>query len=157
VLLLMDVGGTMDPYAMLVSQLFSAAHASSHFKDFQFFYFHNCVYSHVYTDMARFKKIPTTDIFRKYSDKYRLIVVGDAAMHPGELLWENGIIDYRAHEAKSGLYWMKQVMAHYPKRLWLNPEPKAYWYAETTQIISRLFPMFPLTIDGLEDGLKSLG
>src|SRR3990167_268140 len=84
VLLLMDVGGTMDPYAMLVSQLFSAAHASSHFKDFQFFYFHNCVYSHVYTDMARFKKIPTTDIFRKYSDKYRLIVVGDAAMHPGE-------------------------------------------------------------------------
>lgn len=158
ILLLMDVGGTMDPYAALVSQLFSAAHSSTHFKDFKYFYFHNCVYSHVYTDVELGKKYPTAELFRLYSDKYRLIMVGDAAMNPGELLWDNGIIDYFApYEGKTGLYWLKQLIGHYHHHIWLNPEPRAYWYAETTQIISKLFPMFPLTLDGLEEGIRALG
>lgn len=157
ILLLMDVGGTMDPYAELVSQLFSAAHSSTHFKDFQYFYFHNCVYSHVYKDASLYKRVPTADLFRKFSEKYRLIVVGDASMNPGELLWANGVIDFfAAEEPHSGLYWLEKVRDHYPRHVWLNPEPKPYWYAETTQIIQRVFPMFPLSLEGLDEGVRTL-
>lgn len=156
ILLLMDVGGTMDPYTHLVSQLFSAAHASTHFKDFRYFYFHNCVYSHLYSDADLWKRVPTADVLRQFDKDYRLIMVGDAAMNPHELISVNGAIDYYSTELKSGLYWLKTLLAHFEKTIWLNPEPSAYWYSETTQLIRRLFPMFPLTLDGLEEGIRKL-
>ncbi len=157
VLLLMDVGGTMDPYAHLVDQLFSAAHASTHFKDFQHFYFHNCVYSSIFSDMERGKRIPTADLFRRFGKHYRLIVVGDAAMNPYELLYSDGVIDFHApRESHSGLHWLQALETHYSHAVWLNPEPAAYWYSETTQVIRQLFPMFPLTLDGLEEAIRAL-
>jgi uncharacterized protein with von Willebrand factor type A (vWA) domain len=156
VLLLMDVGGTMDPYADLVSLLFSAAHQSNHFKDFKYFYFHNCVYSRVYEDMERNKSIPTADLMRKYNEGYKLIFVGDAWMNPYELFYQNGIIDFYATETIPGFDWLRKLRQHYKKAMWLNPEDPRYWGSETISAIGGLFPMFPLTIDGLQEGIRKL-
>ncbi|MCP5463573.1 MAG: VWA domain-containing protein [Deltaproteobacteria bacterium] len=155
-LLLMDVGGTMDPYAHLVSQLFSAAHASNHFKDFKFFYFHNCVYSRLYTDVERSKTIATQDVLNKYNEDYKLIFVGDAWMHPYELFFQGGHIDYFSKEKASGIHWLQRLKQHFRKSIWLNPERQSYWGADTIAAIAQIFPMFPLSIAGLEEGISKL-
>ena len=85
VLLLMDVGGSMDPYARLCSQLFSAANSSTHFKDFQYYYFHNCIYDDVYSNMERFQGISTEHLLSTLEPDYKVILVGDARMAPWEL------------------------------------------------------------------------
>lgn len=155
-ILLMDAGGTMDPFADLVSMLFSAAHQSNHFKDFRYFYFHNCVYSRVYADMERSKSIPTADLFRKYSEDYKLIIVGDAWMHPYELYYQNGAIDFYSHEKEAGIHWLMKLAKHFKRAVWLNPEQKRYWTAETILAIRQIFPMHPLTLEGLDESIKIL-
>lgn len=156
VLLLMDAGGTMDPYADLVSLLFSAAHQSNHFKDFKYYYFHNCVYSRVYQDMERCHAIPTGDLFRLYSHDYKLILVGDAWMHPYELFSAGGAIDFFSPEREAGIGWLMRLKDHFKKTLWLNPEDPRYWNADTIAAIRQIFPMFPLTLEGLEEGIQKL-
>lgn len=156
VLLMMDVGGTMDPYAGLVSQLFSATHSSTHFKDFKFYYFHNCVYSKVYKDMERQEAIPTGDLFRHYNPDYKLILIGDAWMSPYELLSANGAIDFWSHESTPGYVWLKRLKEHFTKSIWLNPEKQDYWQSETIAAIRNIFPMFSLTLEGLQDGIERL-
>jgi uncharacterized protein with von Willebrand factor type A (vWA) domain len=155
-LLLMDAGGTMDPYAELVSQLFSAAHASTHFRDFRHYYFHNCVYSRVWRDMERSDSVPTAELFRLYDENYKLIVVGDAWMNPYELHYDNGAIDFFAKESTPGFAWLHRLKDHFKKAVWLNPEREDYWGAETIATIRSVFKMHPLTLEGLEAGIKDL-
>jgi uncharacterized protein with von Willebrand factor type A (vWA) domain len=156
VLLLMDAGGTMDPYADLVSRLFSAAHASSHFKDLKYYYFHNCVYSRVFKNIERSQTVPTEDLLRLYNEDYKLIFIGDAWMNPYELYYDNGMLDLTARERTPGLTWLKRLNSHFRKAIWLNPERSDYWEAETISAIRRIYKMFPLTLQGLEDGIQAL-
>lgn len=155
-LLLMDVGGTMDPYAHLVSQLFSAAHSSTHFKDFKFYYFHNCIYSRVYKNMERNLGISTADLFRLYDENYKLVLVGDAWMNPYELYYDNGAIDFWTKERTAGIQWLQRLKGHFKKSIWLNPERMDYWSADTIAAIRHVFKMYPLSLDGLEEGIRAL-
>ena len=155
-ILMMDVGGTMDPYAELVEALFSAAHTLTHFKSFQHYYFHNCVYSKVYTDMYRSESIPTAELFKKFRKSHRVIFVGDACMHPYELFEAGGAIDSWDTFGESGLYWLHQMQQHFPYSVWLNPEPERYWEHPTIQTIRKIFKMHPLTVTGLTEAVDSL-
>ncbi len=151
----------MDPYAHLVSRLFSAAHSSTHFKDFKYYYFHNCPYEIMYEDMWQEKGIPTGNILRKLDKHYRLVIVGDAAMHPWELTREGGSIYYYHYNETPGIRWLHAFRDHYPKSVWLNPElrpghPEPYWGQQTRTIIKRIFPMFSLTLEGLDEAIKLL-
>lgn len=156
VILLMDVGGTMDPFIHQVEALFSAASSASHFKEFRAYYFHNCVYGKVYKD-ARFREpVPLAELFRTTSREYRLIVVGDAMMAPYELVGSRHALFFGAPEADRGWESLKALRERYPHSVWLNPEPTRYWHGETLQAISKLFPMHSLTLDGLEEAIREL-
>jgi len=157
-LLLMDVGGTMDPYFEPVSQLLTALHEDHGLRDFQPYYFHNCVYDHVYTSarMARADAVPTGDILRRLDSRWKAVLVGDAAMHPAELLEPNGNIDPRRASPTPGLAWLQRIAGHFDRCVWLNPEDTPYWETHTTRIIRRLFPMFYLSVDGLTQAMHTL-
>ena len=156
VLLLMDVGGTMDPFIHQVEALFSAASQASHFKEFRAFYFHNCVYGKVFHD-ARFRQpISLADLYRSTGKEYRLIVVGDAMMAPYELVGSRQALFFGAPESEQGWQSLTSLRERYPHSVWLNPEPVKYWYGETLTAIRRLFPMYSLTLEGLEEAIKDL-
>lgn len=157
ILMLMDVGGTMDPFVQLVENLFSALHASTHFKDFRHYYFHNCIYDKVYPTAELRQGIPTDELFRKFNEEYRLIIVGDAAMSPYELFSAGGIINYFEHNPSPGIEWLKRVSDHFHKSVWINPEQMKYWdWTETNRVIRQIYSMFPLTLEGLDDAVKEL-
>lgn len=157
-LLLMDVGGTMDPYYEPVSQLLTALHEERGLRDFQAYYFHNCVYDTVYSNarMARADAVPTADVLRRLDSRWKVAIVGDAAMHPAELLQPFGSIDPRREAPTPGIDWLHRIANHFDRSVWINPEKKAYWDADTTVIIRRLFPMFHLSVDGLSEAVKTL-
>lgn len=156
-LLLMDVGGSMDPYARMVESLFSAAHASTHFKAFHHYYFHNCVYSRLYTDMNQREWIPTEDLFRKFRKSFHIIFVGDACMGPYELFSAGGIIDYADPDQTRGIDWLVKIRQHYAQSVWLNPEPLRSWeYHPTIQAIRKIFRMYPLSVEGLTEAVNNL-
>lgn len=155
-ILLMDVGGSMDPYAELVSRLFTAASRSGRFSKFRSFYFHNCVYEHVYED-GRFQKgILVEDLIAKSDKDERLVVVGDALMHPAELLSSGGAIYYYHNNANAGIDWLRRLTDHFKRTAWLNPEPSTYWANTTIEAINDVFPMWELTIDGLNEAVRHL-
>jgi hypothetical protein len=155
-LLLCDVGGSMNPYSKLTSRLFSAAHQASHFKSFESDYFHNCPFETLYSDMARKEGEPTEDIFRNLDSSWRCIVVGDAAMAPTELTHEGGAVDYWHYNDKSGLYYLRKLEETIPRTVWLNPDPPKWWGNWSTRKIGSLFDMFPFTMEGLEDAVRQL-
>jgi len=155
-LLLMDVGGSMDPFARLCSLLFSAAHHSTHFKDFQYYYFHNCVYDYVYKDMLHRDAVPFDYLLQNIEPDYKLIIVGDAWMAPSELNSVWGAIYYYERNCKPGLVRLKQIADHFSHCVWLNPESTAYWNEPTVMRIRKIFPMFELTIEGLQQAIKKL-
>ncbi len=156
-LLLMDVGGSMDPYARMVEALFSAAHASQHFKAFKYFYFHNCLYSRLFTSANLRDHITMEELFRRYRRTFHVIVVGDACMNPYELFVPNGSIDYWEHNAEAGIVWLKRLKEHYPSSVWLNPEPEEYWQGHPTiRAISQVFRMLPLSVAGLTEAVNAL-
>ncbi len=155
-LLLMDAGGSMSPYAQLVSQLFTAAHESSHFKQFHYYYFHNCVYGNVYRDIYNSRRFETEALLRKYPPDTKVILVGDACMAPWELTAAGGAIYYYEHNRTPGIEWLRRIRRHFTHRVWLNPEPERYWNHPTIRAIGQLFDMYPLTIDGLNDAVKKL-
>ena len=156
VILLMDVGGTMDPFIHQVEALFSAASQASHFKEFHAYYFHNFVYGKVYKD-ARFReKVPLADLYRATNREYRLIVLGDAMMAPYELVASRHAMFFGPPESERGWESLTSLRDRYPHSVWLNPEPVRYWYGETLTAISQLFPMYPLTIEGLEEAIRDL-
>jgi uncharacterized protein with von Willebrand factor type A (vWA) domain len=154
--LLMDVGGSMDPHAELVERLFSAASRAGRFARFRHFYFHNCVYQAVYRD-ARFReRLMLSDLFHTSDQSERLVIVGDALMHPGELLYAGGAIDFSYNNPVPGIEWLRRLSKHFPHSAWLNPEPERYWPQTTIQLIADIFPMYFLSVDGLHEAVKYL-
>lgn len=158
-LLLMDVGGTMDPYFEPVSQLLTALHEYHGLREFRSYYFHNCVYDHVYTrgQMTRQDAVPTGDVLRKLDDRWKVAIIGDAAMHPAELLEPNGGIDPRTTSPTPGIVWLHRIAGHFDRSVWINPDGPAYWDgSHTGRIVQKLFPMFHLSVDGLTQALHAL-
>ncbi len=155
-ILLMDTGGSMMPYTELCERLFSAASQTDHFKEFKYFFFHNTIYQDIYEDMANYKRIPTEKLFSQFHKGYKLILVGDARMAFSELFDVNGCIDYFYTNDKPSLEWLVKIRDHFPHSVWLNPTHKNFWGHYTVDTISKVFPMFELTIDGLKDAVKSL-
>ena len=156
VLLLMDAGGSMLPYTHLVEQLFSAAHQSTHFKDFQHYYFHNCIYEQLYTDMRLNKKTPTRSLLQTLDADYKVILVGDAYMAPEELLDSGGAIYYYHNNSTPGLEWLRRVQEHFKACIWLNPIPARNWNRPSIELVRKVFPMYELTLDGLDQGTRHL-
>jgi uncharacterized protein with von Willebrand factor type A (vWA) domain len=158
VLLFMDVGGTMDPYFEPVSRLLTALHEERGLRDFQPYYFHNCVYDHVYSNarMLQADAVPTGDVLRRLDSRWKVVFVGDAAMHPAELLEPYGNIDPRRVAATPGIMWLHRIARHFDRAVWLNPEDTPYWEVQTVRIIQRLFPMYHLSVDGLTEAMQAL-
>lgn len=157
VLLCLDIGGSMDDHVRVCEELFSAA--SSEFKHLEYFYFHNFVYENFWKDNRRrhAEKIPTLDITHKYASDYKLIFVGDATMSPYEIVYAGGSVEHWNDEP--GSVWAQRLLNTYPKAIWLNPEPRQRWdYTPSTKIIRDIMDdrMYPLTVAGLDDGMKAL-
>ncbi len=157
VLMLFDIGGSMDSYIAECEKLFTAA--KNEFKTLEFFYFHNCVYEYLWTDNARrmASAVPTTDIVEKYGSDYRVIFVGDASMSPYELLSVGGSVEYMSQD--TGQAWLKRIIGHFDKVAWLNPEAQSYWqYTQTIGLIKDIMGgnMFPMTLHGVEDMTRYL-
>ncbi len=162
ILLLMDAGGSMVTYSRLCNQLFTAVNRSNHFKDLKTFYFHNCIYDWLFHD-SRCSQSDYTDteyVLRTCDPEYRVIIVGDASMAPYELMRAGGIIEWDLYNDKPGIDWLKRLHRHFEYSVWLNPIPRNYWEwtdgAFTIRTISEIFPMFPLTVDGLELAIRAL-
>ncbi len=157
VLMLFDIGGSMDSYIAQCEKLFSAA--KSEFKTLEFFYFHNCLYDHVWKDNLRrsSSRMSTYDLLHKYGRDYRVIFVGDASMAPYELMSNGGSVEYMNDEA--GVVWLQRVRRHFSKTAWLNPEDDSYWgYTQTIAAIKQIFEdkMYPMTLKGIEDMTRYL-
>ena len=157
VLLFLDIGGSMDPHVDVCEELFSAA--KSEFRHLEYFYFHNCVYDHVWRDNERRRdeRFSTLELLRTYGSDWKVIFVGDAAMSPYELTAIDGSAEYRNLEP--GIAWLARIFGHFRRVVWWNPEPSRTWeYVRTTQmILQALGPrMFPLTLTGIAQGIDAL-
>ena len=157
VLMLFDVGGSMDDHIARTEELFSAA--KSEFKNMEFFYFHNCVYDFLWRNNQRrhAEKMPTWEVLRTYPADTKVIFVGDATMSPYEILQPGGSVEYNNEEA--GATWLQRFTSTFPKFIWLNPEPEGLWdYRQSVSVIRQLMHnrMFGVTIDGLERGMRLL-
>ena len=158
-LLLMDVGGTMEPYYEPVSQLLTALHEERGLREFESYYFHNCIYDYVYSHarLTRDHAIPTGDLLHRFDGRWKVVIVGDAAMHPAELLEPYGGIDPRITSATPGVVWLQRIAGHFDRAVWVNPEEAESWNGySTTRAIRRLFPMFSLSVDGLSAAVQAL-
>lgn len=162
VLLLLDIGGSMDDHAALIDRLFSAVHQAHHFRDLVVRFFHNCVYDNVYldSDMDPRSAESTTDLLNRLDPDYRLIVVGDGCMAPGELTESWGAIDYHQRNAEAGHIWLSRLARRFPRSVWLNPVPRSWWDtvhgAPTLGAIRTIFPMHELSLDGLSEAVEAL-
>ncbi|MCC6215332.1 MAG: VWA domain-containing protein [Polyangiaceae bacterium] len=155
VVLLMDVGGSMDPFAQTCSQLFSAARRASHFRELRTYYFHNTIYGRVYTTDALMEPIEVSRLLEQVDSRYKLVLVGDAAMAPGELLG-SGPWGSAPGGPRSGFDWLAHLAERFERSVWLNPDPPQYWSGGTARAIRELFPMYPLTLDGLSEAMVHL-
>ncbi len=158
--LLMDVGGSMTPYAHLVNLLFSAANNMSHWREFKHYYFHNCIYESLYFNAQRNpdEAIEFNEFLRKYDNKYKVVLVGDAAMASWELTEKYGSIYYYHRNELPGIYYIKELANHFKNNIvWLNPELiRPEWAPWTRKIISSIIPMFDLTVEGIEEAMDYL-
>ena len=157
-LLFLDVGGSMDPHIKLCEELFSAATAE--FKHLEFFYFHNCVYEGLWKDNRRRyqERTPTWDVLHKFGHDYKLVLVGDAAMSPYEIVHPGGSVEHFNEEA--GQVWLQRLTNVYSSAVWLNPTPEPHWmHTQSTRLVREIMDnrMFPLTLSGLDDAMRSLG
>lgn len=157
VLLCLDIGGSMDDHVRICAEMFSAA--KSEFKHLEYFYFHNFVYESMWKDNRRrhTERIPTTEIAHKYGPDYKLVFVGDATMSPYEIVYAGGSVEHWNEEP--GAAWIKRLLNTYPKAIWLNPEPEHRWeYTPSIKLTRELMGdrMYPLTISGLDEGIKRL-
>jgi uncharacterized protein with von Willebrand factor type A (vWA) domain len=156
-LLFLDIGGSMDGHVRLVEELFSAAR--SEFKHLEHYYFHNCIYEGVWKENRRrwTERTPTWDILHKFGSDHKLVIVGDASMSPYEVTHPGGAIEHMNDEA--GSVWLKRLTDTYASAAWINPTPEAYWgHSASTTILRQLMDdrMFPLTLQGLEQAMRSL-
>ena len=161
-LLLIDSDGSMLPYSRLCNRLFQAVSKSNHFKDLKVYYFHNCIYDHLYNTpyCKRGDWTETNWVLGTLDSEYKVIFVGDAAMAPSELYRKGGNSVIGLWNEELGIDWLKKFKRRYKKQIWLNPIEKASWEwtygARTIQAVGEVFPMFELTLDGLEAGIKKL-
>ncbi len=158
-LLLMDSGGTMIPFSSLLNDLFQAVHKSNHYKDVKTYYFHNCIYSKLYKtpECENGNWVDTDWVFRQLDKDYKVIIVGDAAMAPEELYSATG--NYRGpNGGLSGYEWLQLVKKHYKKVVWLNPKmaPGHAPWREAETAVKEMFPMYKLTVDGLNQAMQKL-
>lgn len=158
VLLLLDIGGSMDDHVQSCAELFSAARTE--FKHLMHYYFHNCVYESLWKDNARrsTERTPTHDVMHTYPDDYKLIFVGDATMSPYEILQEGGSVEY--HNAEPGATWLQRLTHAFPDHVWINPEPQGLWpYRQSVGLIQELVGqrMYGMTLRGLEEAMRRLG
>ncbi len=157
VLMLLDVGGSMDDHIARVEELFSAAR--SEFRNLEVYYFHNCPYDNLWQSnhRRREERFDTWDILRRYNEDWRLIIVGDATMSPYEILQPGGSVEYNNKEA--GAVWMRRLLDAWPKSVWLNPEPSNYWqYRQSIALMHDIMQgrMYPVTVAGLEQAMRFL-
>jgi hypothetical protein len=157
VLMLLDVGGSMDDHIRRTEELFSAAKAE--FKHLAFFYFHNCVYDYLWKNNRRrhAERTPTWDVLHRFTPDYKLIFVGDATMSPYEVVQPGGSVEYS--NAEAGAVWLRRLADQFPRFAWLNPEPERLWeYRQSVSIIREVLGhrMYPLTIAGLETAMRVL-
>ncbi len=158
-LLLMDSGGTMIPYSSLLNELFQSVHRSNHFKDIKTYYFHNCIYSKVYKtpECENGDWIDTEWMIRNLDKDYKVLIIGDAAMAPEELYSKSG--NYRGpNDGLSGWEWLNLLRRHYKRIAWLNPKmaPGNAPWREAETAVKGLFPMYKMTIQGLNEAMKIL-
>ena len=156
-LIFFDVGGSMDMYVSKVQELFSAARSA--FKHVKYYYFHNCLYEGVWENNDRRweEQIPTYDLLHKYNKDYKCIFVGDAAMSPYEIEMVGGANEHYNNE--TGRIWLQKARNQWPNNIWINPAQEDYWkYTQSTVILQDMFEnrMIPLTLNGLEEGMKLL-
>jgi len=154
VILMMDVGGSMDPHALLVSQLFSAARRATHFRELRAYTFHNCVYGEVYETDAHQRAVSVATLLGECGKHYKLVLVGDASMASYELFGAS--YGSRAEERISGIAWLGALRQHFERSVWLNPDPPSAWSHYTVSAVREVFPMFPLTLDGVGDAVLEL-
>ena len=159
VLLFLDIGGSMDPHIKVVEELFSAAR--SEFKHLEHFYFHNCLYEGVWRDNRRRwnAQTPTWEVLRTYGPDYKCIFVGDASMSPYEIAYAGGANEHWNEEA--GQVWLARARDQWQSHLWINPLPERFWaHTQSIRMIQDIFGadrMVPMTLSGIERGMKSLG
>ncbi len=156
VILAIDNGGwSMDPYIPVVQSLFH--HAGSQFKEVRTYFFHNTVYDTLWKDPARYRKPVNVKKFAGLDPETRLIFVGDASMAPYELMATDGSIHIEERSGRPSIEQLRFLSDTFPHNVWLNPVPERAWpYTRTLQIIRGIFPMFELTIDGLERAVTHL-
>jgi uncharacterized protein with von Willebrand factor type A (vWA) domain len=152
VMLLMDVGGSMDPHSQMVSRLFTAAKKATHFKELRTYYFHNCIYGRVYEQAQLRSPVSLAQLFAETNPTWKLIVVGDALMAPWELTDPSG---WGGDDAE-GVVWLMRLVERFPQSVWLNPEPPPQWWQTTIDVIRRVFAMYPLTLEGLGEAVNHL-
>ena len=157
VLMLLDVGGSMDDHVARIESLFTAAR--SEFRHLEVFYFHNCPYETLWRSNRRrhAERFDTWEVLRKFNADWRVIIVGDATMSPYEILQPGGSVEHNNRE--TGAEWLHRIVQTWPKSVWLNPEPKASWvYRQSTAIIGKIVQdrMYPVTLAGLEGAMRSL-
>ncbi|HEY5673338.1 MAG TPA: VWA domain-containing protein [Malonomonas sp.] len=157
VLLFFDVGGSMDEHIKICEELFSAARTE--FKQLEYFYFHNFVYESVWRDNQRYRaeRIALWDVIHTYGPDYKLIFVGDAAMSPYEISMVGGSVEHMNDEA--GYVWGQRLLDAYKDAIWLNPTPQGWWnFTQSVGMVRQIMGgrMFPLTLEGLEEGIRLL-
>ncbi len=157
ILLFLDVGGSMDDHIDLVERLFSAT--KSVFKNIEYFYFHNCLYEGIWKNNSRRweERFSTSEVFRTFGKEYKCIFVGDASMSPYEILMPGGGNEHFNDEP--GKVWLERAIDQWPSNLWINPIPMDQWdHSHSISLIKEIFSekMVPLTIKGLEKGIKVL-
>ena len=161
-LLLIDSDGSMAPYTTLCNQLFQAVHQSTHLKDLRTYYFHNCVYDYLYTTphCINGEWVETDWVFSNLDSEYKVIFVGDAAMSPYELMARGGNQDWFVFNEEPGIQWLEKFSQRYKKCIWLNPIQEKNWDwaygSRTIRAVRDVFPMFELTLDGLDKGIQRL-
>ena len=157
VLLCLDIGGSMDDHIRVCEELFSASR--SEFKHLEYFYFHNFIYESLWKDNRRrhAERVPTLDITHKYGSDYKLVFVGDATMSPYEIVYPGGSVEHWNDEA--GSVWIQRLLNTYSKAIWLNPEPRQRWdYTPSVKLVREIMDdrMYPLTVAGLDEGMRAL-
>jgi uncharacterized protein with von Willebrand factor type A (vWA) domain len=157
VLLLLDIGGSMDDHVKTCEELFSAAR--SEFKHLEHYYFHNFTYEALWRDnRRRFNEhMGTVEVMRTYGTDYKLILVGDATMSPYEITQPGGSVEH--WNAEPGSVWLQRLIKHYPKYAWINPQPQSRWrHTSSIEMTREILEgrMYPLTLAGLDDAIGAL-
>ena len=157
VLLFFDIGGSMDEHIKTTEELFSATRTE--FKHMEHFYFHNCIYEKVWKEnRRRFSAVTQTwDVLHTYPHDYKVVIVGDAAMSPYEIMAQGGSVEH--YNDEPGATWIERLMRTYPAAVWLNPIPEEHWdFTHSISMVKQLMGgrMYPVTLDGLDRAMREL-